>query len=380
MIMRSPQHQIHIKLKRFRWISSLLLCLFALRLPSQVSAQDIMQEVVDAVHQHHYKRPPKEALFSVPVDSINEFLKTLDPHSKYLTADAYRKTKQNENEGCSGIGVEVTRNKHGIVLVPFCDGPAYQSGIRERQYLVAINGHKTEGMDIDEVGNLLAGLQGSTIRLRVSSHHGGESRDVKVFRGEFTPSSVEVISESNIEYIRIRRFISRRTLPGLTVAIRRMKEKGLRIILDLRDSTGGDLYEALDAASLFLPGGRYIGKVMDGSGNERHFYSLPNQQLVFDRILVLVGPHTASAAELFLASLRHYSRVISVGQRTYGKCTSQKYIELSDGSALKLTNLKIVFPSGEFCNGVGLEPDIPVTDDDLFQTKELISKGIKGFH
>lgn len=339
-----------------------------------------MQEVADAVHEHHFKRPPKEAVLAVSIDRINEFLKTLDPHSKYLTAEAYRKIKQNENEGYNGIGAEVARNKHGIVLVPFSGGPAYHSGIRERQYLMAINGHKTDGMDINEVGNLLAGPQGSTVSLQVSPYQGGASQDVKVFRERFTPPSVEVISESNIEYLRIRRFIAHRTVSSLTVAIRRMKEKKLRLILDLRDSTGGDLYEALDAASLFLPGGRFIGKVMDGSGNERHFYSLPDQHLVFDRTLALVGPNTASAAELFLAALKHYSRVVVVGQRTYGKCTSQKYIELSDGSALKLTNLKIFFPSGDFCNGLGLEPDIPVTDGELYQTTKLVSKGIKGFH
>ena len=339
-----------------------------------------MKEVADAVHEHHFKRPPKEALLAVSMERINEFLKTLDPHSKYITAAAYRKIRKNEKEGYNGIGAEVGRNKHGIILFPFFGGPAYHSGIRGRQYLMAINGHKTNGMDIDEVGNLLAGPQGSTVSLQISPYHGGAYRDVKVFRERFTPPSVEVITESNIEYLRIRRFIAHRTVPSLTVAIRRMKEKGLRLILDLRDSTGGDLYEALDAASLFLPGGRFIGKVMDGSGNERRFYALPDQQLVFDRTLALVGPNTASAAELFLASLRHYSKVVVVGQRTYGKCTSQKYIELSDGSALKLTNLKIFFPSGDFCNGFGLDPDIPVTDDELFQTTKLVSKGIKGFH
>jgi carboxyl-terminal processing protease len=201
-----------------------------------------------------------------------------------------------------------------------------------------------------------------------------------VVREAFTPPSVEIMAESNIEYLRIRRFIAHRTVANLSVAIRRMKKKAIRLILDLRDSTGGDLYEALDAVSLFLPGGRFIGKVVDGLGNERRFYSLPDQQIVFDRTLVLVGPHTASAAELFLAALKHYSRVVVAGQRTFGKCTSQKFVELSDGSALKLTNLKVFFPSGDFCNGVGLEPHIPVTDDELYQTPELVSKGIRGFH
>lgn len=375
--MTSAQYRTQIKLQVFRWLNSLILCIFVFWLPSQINAQGIMQEVAEAVHKYHISQPPVATVLAVSIEGLNEFLQTLDPHSKYLTAEAYLKIKQIEKEGYNGIGAEVARNKHGIVLIPFYGGPVYRSGIRERQYLMAINGHKTEGMDLNEVGRLLAGPQGSTVTLGVSPYQGSAYQDVMLFRERFTPPSVEVITESKLEYLRIRHFTSHRTVPSLTVAIKRMKAKGLPVILDLRDSTGGDLHEALDAVSLFLPGGKPIGKVTGNSGNEQFFYSLPDQQLLSDRILVLVGPTTASAAELFLAGLKHYSRAVVIGQRTYGKCTSQKYIELSDGSAVKLTNLRIFYPSGEFCNGAGLIPDILVTDRELFQTTRLISEGIK---
>jgi carboxyl-terminal processing protease len=86
---------------------------------------------------------------------------------------------------------------------------------------------------------------------------------------------------------------------------------------------------------------------------------------------------TASAAELFVAVLTHYSKAIVIGQRTHGKCTSQKYVELPDGSALKLTNLKIYYPDGAHCNGLGRRPGIRVADRDLFRTGKLISEGLK---
>ena len=342
-----------------------------------IYAQNIMQEVAEAVHKYHISRPPVETVLAASIEGINEFLQTLDPHSKYLTVEEYRQLRRIERKGYNGIGAELTRDKHGFVLIPYCGAAAYKAGIKKRHYLKAIDEQTTQGMDLNEVGRLLAGPLGSTVTLRVSPYQGGAYRDVMLSRERVTPPSVEVITESKIEYLRIRHFISHRTVPSLTVAIKRMKAKGLPVILDLRDSTGGDLHEALDAVSLFLPGGKHIGKVTGNSGNEQLFYSLPDQQLLSDRILVLVGPTTASAAELFLAGLKHYSRAVVIGQRTYGKCTSQKYIELSDGSALKLTNLRIFYPSGEFCNGAGLIPDILVTDKELFQTTSLISEGIK---
>ena len=342
-----------------------------------IYAQNIMQEVAEAVHKYHISRPPVETVFASSIEGINEFLQTLDPHSKYLTVEEYRQLRRIERKGYNGIGAELTRDKHGFVLIPYCGAAAYKAGIKKRHYLKAIDEQTTQGMDLNEVGRLLAGPLGSTVTLRVSPYQGGAYWDVMLSRERVTPPSVEVITESKIEYLRIRHFISHRTVPSLTVAIKRMKAKGLPVILDLRDSTGGDLHEALDAVSLFLPGGKHIGKVTGNSGKEQLFYSLPDQQLLSDRILVLVGPTTASAAELFLAGLKHYSRAVVIGQRTYGKCTSQKYIELSDGSALKLTNLRIFYPSGEFCNGAGLIPDILVTDKELFQTTSLISEGIK---
>lgn len=375
--MKTDQHRTQIKLQVSKGLSSLVLWIFVFWLPSQINAQGIMQEVAEAIHKYHITHPPVETVLAVSFEEINEFLQTLDPYSKYLTAEAYREVKKIEKEGYQGIGAEVARNKHGIVLIPFYGGSVYKSGIIERQYLMAIDGQKTVGMNLKEVERLLAGPKGSTVTVRVSPYQGGAYRDVMLLREKFKPPSVEVITESDIQYLRIRHFTSHLTVPGLKFAIKRIKTKGIPVILDLRDSSGGDLHEALDAMSLFLPEGKPIGKVTDNSGNEQFFYSLPDQQLISERILVLVGPATASAAELFVAGLKHYSRAVVIGQKTYGKCTSQKYIELSDGSALKLTNLRIFYPSGEFCNGEGFIPDILVTDKQFFQTTRLISKGVK---
>ena len=111
-------------------------------------------------------------------------------------------------------------------------------------------------------------------------------------------------------------------------------------------------------------------------GKSQDYYSLPGRPLPVKALLVLIGPATASAAEIFLAALTHYTHAVLVGQKTFGKCTSQTYIKLSDGSALKLTNLKILNPRREFCNGQGLTPDVAVTDEELYKTATLISNGI----
>jgi carboxyl-terminal processing protease len=354
-----------------------VLVLICLVFPAMGDASNIVEEIAEAIHHHHISRPPMEAALSVPLERMNAYLRSLDPYSLYIPADEYQRRKQIEKEGYQGIGAELTRNDCGIVIIPYQGGPAYRAGIRERHYLSAVNGYTIDSMDLKEAAWLLTGAPGSRVNVRVSPFLGGRNREVIVVREKFITPSVESITESFGTYLRIRSFRERSTVSSLKSVIRQRQAQGFPVILDLRDAQGRDFHEALDAISLFIPEGQCIAKVVGGSGVERLFYSLPYQQLVFRKIIILVGPSTASAAEVFASALRHYSRATLVGQKTYGKCTSQMIIELSDGSALKLTNLKIIYPSGEFCNGIGLTPDIEVSDEELYQTKKLIDRGDK---
>ena len=106
------------------------------------------------------------------------------------------------------------------------------------------------------------------------------------------------------------------------------------------------------------------------------YYSLASQ-IIHKNILLLVGPRTASSAEIFAKALQYYQKALLISQKTYGKCLSQTYIELSDGSALKLSNLKIIYPDNTYCHGEGLTPDIIVNDKQLYETHTLILKGKK---
>ena len=70
--------------------------------------------------------------------------------------------------------------------------------------------------------------------------------------------------------------------------------------------------------------------------------------------------------------LRHYGVARLVGERTFGKCSSQTDLRLSDGSVLRLTNREVVLPGGESCSGGGLEPDSPVGREELLDGATLL--------
>ena len=73
-----------------------------------------------------------------------------------------------------------------------------------------------------------------------------------------------------------------------------------------------------------------------------------------------------------------------MGTTTFGKGIVQKVIELSDGSAVKLTVSSYFTPNGNNIHGIGIEPDVEVqfdadlyksgTDNQLEKAKEVLAE------
>jgi carboxyl-terminal processing protease len=94
------------------------------------------------------------------------------------------------------------------------------------------------------------------------------------------------------------------------------------LIIDLRECPGGDLNAAVQWAACFLNEGDEIVRIEDAEGDEiiqraslPAVYTMP--------LVLLVNETTASAAEVFVASLQAHGRAKLVGRSTYGKTTVQ---------------------------------------------------------
>ena len=86
--------------------------------------------------------------------------------------------------------------------------------------------------------------------------------------------------------------------------------------------------------------------------------------------VVICNGNSASAAELFTAGLRDigalgYFDVTIVGERTFGKGVMQTSYTLSDKSAITLTVAYYNPPSGKNYDGIGIEPNLTVSEESL---------------
>jgi carboxyl-terminal processing protease len=165
---------------------------------------------------------------------------------------------------------------------------------------------------------------------------------------------------SDLAYVELEQ-ITEKTVPDLRTTVAEMADQGYRgIILDLRRNPGGSLSATVDVADLFLEGGRILTQV-DRDGNETTYDAHPGDAGEGLAVVILVGPGSASGAEVIAGALRDNQRAVLVGETTFGKGSVNHLRELSDGGAIYITIARWLTPNGEQIEGIGLAPDIQVT-------------------
>lgn len=150
-----------------------------------------------------------------------------------------------------------------------------------------------------------------------------------------------------------------------------------RWIFDLRDNRGGGLQAAADALSVFT-GSRPTAYLTDRAG-KLFYVESAHEALTMDPVIVLVDEDTASAAELFAASVRDCQVGLVIGCRTYGKgvaqsaLTKEEYPEaFADGSALLLTTDRVYSEAQTSYHIMGVLPHLNVRADLAEEVAQLL--------
>jgi carboxyl-terminal processing protease len=131
-------------------------------------------------------------------------------------------------------------------------------------------------------------------------------------------------------------------------------------VIDLRDNPGGSAALRRAITSLFIEDGRIDGVLT--RGRPPVYTDASGDALPFQRPLVfLVGPNSASAAEILPAVLQEHGRAVVVGEPTAGCIGSTIPNGLLDGSALYVTLFEYVLgPNDVRLHRMGVTPNVPV--------------------
>ena len=140
-----------------------------------------------------------------------------------------------------------------------------------------------------------------------------------------------------------------------------------------------------DIARMLLPKGLIV--YTEDKYGKREEYKCDGSNEIDVPLVVLADGYSASASEILTGAVKDYGIGTIVGTTTYGKGIVQKVINLSDGSALKLTVSTYFTPNGNNIHGIGIEPDIEVpfdaeqyqngVDNQLEKAKEVLAQKLE---
>ena len=280
-----------------------------------------------------------------------------DRWSYYSPADEYSAYVEQKNNAYVGVGVTIKAHELGYHIEQVAEGgPAETAGILAGDVIVAVDGTRIAGMDMDEGKKLVQGKSGTTVEITVS--RGGEEITFTVKRGTVkTKVATAVMLPGNIGLVAIKNF-NTNCAKETIAAIESLLEQGaISLIFDVRFNGGGYANEMNKVLDYLLPEGQLF-KTVDYTGKESVTKS--DAKCLEMPMTVLVNESSYSAAEFFAAALREYEWATVVGVQTSGKGYFQVVYELSDGSAVGVSIGKYVTPKGVSLEGVGITPDIPV--------------------
>lgn len=298
---------------------------------------------------------------------------TGDEWSNYFpqsTMDIFNQRLFNEY---SGLGIWLRKSSLGGVEIGAVqeESPAETVGVKPGDRLLSVNESSLEGLTLPAALAVVRGAVGSSVDIRVDRK--GKELLFAVARSTM---GIENVSASEIAkdvlYIEIASFNLGTASQVRENLARYPHEKG--VVIDLRGNPGGQIVEAVKTAELFVREGVLLSyqKVDADPVVFRASNSNPDRA----PLVVLVDRDTASAAEILAGALQDRNRAVVIGERSQGKGTVQEFITLNDGSKLELTVAKYRTPSGRTIDGVGIEPDLAATDDEIAKRALQVLSGL----
>ena len=324
----------------------------------------VFQQVLSKI-QSDYVTEPK--MNDVTTGALHGLLESLDADSSYLTPSEYKIYKERPATGVAQVGITVSKRYGYATVVSVLPGsPADKAHLSDSDVIESIGGQSTRELSLPVIRLMLEGKPGTPVALSVVRLRKADPDKITLTR---SITIQPVLSEQQYENATILYL-----KPGRLTASRvdeiaaRLKAAGpgRKVLLDLRDSAGGDAQEGLRLANFFIKQGTLA--TLEGQKFPRQTFAAdPVKFITGAPLAVLINRGTYGPAELTAAAIGDLKRGDVVGERSFGEGAVQKTIELPDGGALLLTVAKYQAPGGKKIQDEAVTPTVlveAVLDDD----------------
>ncbi len=317
---------------------------------SQVNSQASLklQRALDIINLFYVDSVKTDKLVEA---AIIEMLKTLDPHSSYISSDEVREVNEPLEGNFEGIGIQFNIYNDTILVVnPIPGGPSEKLGIRAGDRIIKIDGQNVAGVGIknNEVFKKLRGKKGTQITVSILRRNEKELIDFTITRDKIPIYSLDAsyMVDKEIGYIKLNRF-SATTIEEFRKSITELKLKGMKdLIVDLAGNGGGYLNASVDLADEFLDNNKKIVYTQGLTSPRTDYKATEKGEWHTGRLVIIVDEGSASASEIVSGAVQDWDRGVIVGRKTFGKGLVQRPFNLNDGSLIRLTVAKYYTPSG----------------------------------
>ena len=314
-----------------------------------------IEEMLDTYYVEDYdKELAEELMYTGLVAGVG------DPYTYYLSANSLAEQVEKNSGHFVGIGVEIYAGDDGYIVVSSVTpgGPAEAAGILAEDKITEVDGESITGKTAADVSALVKGEEGTDVTLTIFRESTGEVLEKTVTRQDIQVQTVSWrMMDDNIGYISITNF-RENTHNQFKEALDTLEAEGMeKLVLDLRNNTGGLVKSAHEIGEELLPEGIMV-YTMDKEGNRED--TLCDDVYNDVPMVVLVNGNSASAAEILAGAIQDTGRGELIGTTTFGKGLVQRLFTLPDGSGLNVTIQKYYTPNGTSIHGVGITPDYEV--------------------
>lgn len=302
---------------------------------------------------------------------------TGDKYGTYVNETDFARMMDDTQGQLVGIGVNVTyrADQNTIRVMSVMEGSSAQAaGIQPNDYLVAVDGQQLSDIGYYAFVQAITGEEGTEVTVDVERAGEILSFTMQRTRIELQSVTVEEVAEG-IPCVTITEF-NEKTPEQFAAAMQQVNATAnLRgLVFDLRNNSGGNA-EAVGAVLDSILPECTVYRLVNKQGEETMRYDSDAQTVLPSGIpvVVLCNSNTASAAELFTASLQDLKLATVVGETTYGKGTGVQIIGLGDGSGLVMSTELYYTPADRNLEGVGVIPDVEVvmTDEEMAMYYDL---------
>ena len=335
------------------------------------ASSDKYLEVIRVIESTFYQQCDTSSLEDASASAMIASLN--DPASYYLSAAEYEDYKLELTNQYVGIGITTQYNENYgylTVISVTAGSPADQAHVKVGNMIASVDDIDVSEYTPEQLDELLQSYddkeaeEDKYFTLHLLNTQGGKA-DAKM-KCELIYSEPVVYyildSDSNkagssdsIGYLHIKNFDDS-AAASVKTAVEALQGLGATsLVIDIRDNTSGKPAEMADSLDYFLPKGDLF-LLRDRDGKETTYSS--GSSYLNMPMVVLVNENTTCAAEVF-ACIMQQAGVTVVGRKTLGNAQSQVTVELSDGSAVRISKFEYLTPDKKSMSDLGgVTPDI----------------------